>query len=82
MDLSIQFSLTSLKRLFIKSHGSIYLNICKYTYIRHRALCRVRGNEASELGTHSILLFDGLPNFTDLIQVSTYLEDCFVSINT
>ena len=50
--------------------------------IRHRALCRVRGNEASELGTHSILLFDGLPNFTDLIQVSTYLEDCFVSINT
>ena len=54
----------------------IYLNI------RHRALCRVRGNEASELGTHSILLFDGLPNFTDLIQVSTYLEDCFVSINT
>ena len=49
-----------------------------YTYIRHRALCRVRGNEASELGTHSILLFDGLPNFTDLIQVSTYLEDCFV----
>ena len=49
-----------------------------YVYIRHRALCRVRGNEASELGTHSILLFDGLPNFTDLIQVSTYLEDCFV----
>ena len=45
-------------------------------------MCRVRGNEASELGTHSILLFDGLPNFTDLIQVSTYLEDCFVSINT
>ena len=38
----------------------------------------MRGNEASELGTHSILLFDGLPNFTDLIQVSTYLEDCFV----
>ena len=42
----------------------------------------MRGNEASELGTHSILLFDVLPNFTDLIQVSTYLEDCFVSINT
>ena len=58
--------------------GCVYI----YIYIRHRALCRVRGNEASELGTHSILLFDGLPNFTNLIQVSTYLEDCFVSINT
>ena len=58
--------------------GHMYMHI----YIRHRALCRVRGNEASELGTHSILLFDGLPNFTDLIQVCTYLEDCFISINT
>ena len=56
---------------------SISLSLYIYIYIRHRALCRVRGNEASELGTHSILLFDGLPNFTDLIQVSTYLVDCF-----
>ena len=54
----------------------------QFPHIRHRALCRVRGNEASELGTHSIFFFGVLPNFTDLIQVSTYLEDCFVSINT
>ena len=67
---------------FLYSLINIYIYIYIYIYIRHRALCRVRGNEASELGTHSILLFDGLPNFTDLIQVSTYLEDCFVSINT
>ena len=67
--------------LYIHQYTSVhtYLHIYIYIYIRHRALCRVRGNEASELGTHSILLFDGLPNFTDLIQVSTYLEDCFVS---
>ena len=38
----------------------------------------MRGNEASELGTHSIFFFGVLPIFTDLIQVSTYLEDCFV----
>ena len=60
--------------------NELYIYI--YIYIRHRALCRVRGNEASELGTHSIFFFGVLPIFTDLIQVSTYLEDCFVSINT
>ena len=66
--------------IYIYVYIYIYIYICMYVcmYIRHSALCRVRGNEASELGTHSILLFDGLPNFTDLIQVSTYLEDCFV----
>ena len=46
--------------------------------IRHRALCRVRGNEASRPRDTFYLLFGVLPNFTDLIQVSTYLEDCFV----
>ena len=49
-----------------------------YTLIHHRALCRVRGNEASRPRDTFYTFFGVLPNFTDLIQVSTYLEDCFV----
>ena len=56
-----------------------FLNVVYlYTYIRHRALCRVRGNEASRPRDTFYTFFGVLPNFTDLIQVSTYLEDCFV----
>ena len=39
--------------------------------IRHRALCRVRGNEASRPRDTFYIFFGVLPNFTDLIQVST-----------
>ena len=41
-------------------------------------MCRVRGNEASRPRDTFYTFFGVLPNFTDLIQVSTYLEDCFV----
>ena len=62
--------------IYIHIYKHIYIYI--YIYIRHRAVGRVRGNEASRPRDTFYLLFGVLPNFTDLIQVSTYLEDCFV----